>query len=81
MFKKPVIVSERFLIGERVASYEMGWRLPEEDAGALVELLGRTDRRTVQWKGVRARFDDYQAEHSEAKLNLVLDELIAKMGF
>lgn len=80
LFRKMVIVSDRFLLSERVAHYGIGWRLPEENVAALVDLLTRTDRQAVMSKQLQARFDDYNSDHSETKLNSVLDRLIAKIG-
>ncbi|HEY2328516.1 MAG TPA: hypothetical protein VGI63_01745 [Verrucomicrobiae bacterium] len=80
LLQKPVIVSDRFLIAERTANFNLGWRLPEDNVAALVEFLNRTDRQAVISKKQAARFADYKAEHSEARLNSVLDELIAHIG-
>jgi glycosyltransferase involved in cell wall biosynthesis len=80
LFKKTVIVSDRFLLSERVAHYNIGWRLPEENVTALVDLLTHTDRQAVMSKQLQARFDDYNSEHSETRLSSVLNQLIAKIG-
>jgi glycosyltransferase involved in cell wall biosynthesis len=80
LFKKPVIVSDRFLLSERVAHFKLGWLLPEENVSALVDLLAHSDRQAVMSKQRSARFDDYNAEHSELRLNSVLDELLAKLA-
>jgi glycosyltransferase involved in cell wall biosynthesis len=80
LFQKPVIVSDQFLIAERTAKFQMGWCLPEDDLPALTDYLKRTDRAAVAAKKEVARFADYRAEHSEARLNSVLDQLIAHVG-
>ncbi|HEY1662540.1 MAG TPA: glycosyltransferase [Verrucomicrobiae bacterium] len=80
LFKKPVIVSNRFLLAERVARYQIGWGLPEENVDALVDLLTHTDRQAVEAKRLQARFEDYCAEHSEARLSTLLDQLFVKVG-
>jgi glycosyltransferase involved in cell wall biosynthesis len=80
LFKKPVIVSNRFLMAERVARYQIGWGLPEENSDALIDLLSHTDRRALESKRLQARFDDFCADHSETRLSSILDQLFVKVG-
>jgi hypothetical protein len=80
LYDKLAIVSQGFLMSERVARHNLGWILPESTPAALLDLLTHTDRQVVQEKKIHARFADYTREHSEAKLRSVMGQLISKNG-
>lgn len=80
VFERPIVVSDGYLMAERVRRYGLGEVIPEGDAGALVAAL----RRMLQpgyhehLRG-RAKWQDYREAHSLTKLNTAFAELVASL--
>lgn len=77
VFERPIVVSDGYLMAERVRDFGLGEVIPEGDAGALVAAL----RRMLQPKygdelRVRARWKDYRESHSVQGLNKVFRDLM-----
>jgi len=77
VFERPIVVSDGYLMAERVRDFGLGEVIPDGDAGALVAAL----RRMLQPKygdelRVRARWKDYRESHSVQGLNKVFRDLM-----
>ena len=68
-FRKPILVSDRFLMGERVTRYGIGRAVAEDDAGAMLETLAAMRRERFR----EANFARYCADFSPASLADKLD--------
>jgi len=66
--KKPLLVSERYVMGKQVSLYGLGLAVPEQDVPAIREALERLRDYSVE-TGVR----DYCDLHSQEMLELSLD--------
>jgi hypothetical protein len=78
MFERPVVVSEGFLMAERVRGYGLGEVVPEGD----VEALAATTRRMLtpgyyESLAKRAKWADYREAHSVEGLKKAMGELLA----
>jgi hypothetical protein len=74
-YRKPIVVSEKYLMGERVRKYELGYALPERE---IVELY-RNDR-LLDWKANDALITEFLEQHSVAKLDQNLSKLVAVLN-
>jgi hypothetical protein len=73
IFKKPIIVSEKFLMGKRVAQYNIGKVVAEKDKSACIdaiEALTQTDNIAI------SNFIQYEKDHSISKLKTILHDFI-----
>jgi len=71
-FDKPILVSDRFLIGERVRYFGIGLAVPEDDAHAMLGALERLVSEPVQWE----KFSVYRAHFSEQATSDSLDNFL-----
>lgn len=78
VFERPIVVSDGYLMAERVRRYGMGEVVPEGDAAALCETLRRMLQPAYQESlRDRARWREYREAHSAKRLNKVFAELVA----
>lgn len=69
IFRKPVIVSDGYLMAERVRRYRLGLVVPEGDLGALTEAVKHLLRPGgLEQLRAQAGFNDYRRDHSLACL-------------
>jgi glycosyltransferase involved in cell wall biosynthesis len=78
VFECPIVVSDGYLMAERVRRFELGEVIPEGNAEALVAALRRmlAPGYPEELRG-RARWKDYREAHSVEQLNKVFSELVA----
>lgn len=78
VFKKPIVVSDGYLMAERVSEYRLGEVIPEGNLrtlnAALLRLLEPKSRISLH---EHARWDDYQRHHSTQRLTEAMAELVA----
>ncbi len=80
VFERPIVVSDGYLMAERVRDYGLGEVIPEGDVEALVSTLQRMlQPKYGEELRVRARWKDYRAAHSVQRLNEVFRELVTKL--
>ena len=80
VFERPIVVSDGYLMAERVLHYQLGEVIPEGDAEALVAALRRILQPNYGAElRSRARWQEYREAHSVARLNEVVRELVAKL--
>jgi hypothetical protein len=72
-FERPVVVSDRHLIGERVRSFRLGAAVPFGDAQRVVAALETLSRQPRSEFG----YEDYRAAHSHEALSARFGELLA----
>jgi hypothetical protein len=80
VFKRPIVVSEGYLMAERVRKYGLGEVVSEGDVEALVAAIQKMiqpDYYNNLCK--RARWDEYRRDHSVERLNEVFKELVATL--
>lgn len=78
VFERPVVVSDGYLMAERVRGYGLGEVIPEGDSAALVAALQRMLAPGYQ-EALRdaARWQDYRDAHSARRLTEVFSSLLA----
>lgn len=75
LFRKPIIVSDGYCMGERVQRFRLGAAIPEGELGGCVDALRRL--LDVCWAGeVGPDFDGYLAVHSLSQLTEGLRSLV-----
>lgn len=80
VFERPIVVSDGYLMAERVRCYELGEVIPEGDAKALVAALRRMLEPNYREElRNRARWQEYRNTHSVQRLNEVFRELLTKL--
>ena len=67
-FAKPILVSDRYLMGERIQHYGLGAAVPEDNATAILAAL----ERLIQSPPAPENFAAYNAEHNEEAMGLAL---------
>jgi glycosyltransferase involved in cell wall biosynthesis len=78
--ERPIVVSDGYLMAERVRKYGLGEVVPEGDLEALVAAIQKMlqpDYYNNLCK--RARWDEYRRDHSVERLNEVFKELVATL--
>lgn len=76
VFERPIVVSDGYLMAERIRRYGMGEVIPEGDSDALVNALSRMLQDGYSKElSLRARWQDYRNAHSRQRLNDVFGEL------
>lgn len=79
-FEKPIIVSDGFLMAERVREYKLGEVIQEGNVDALVKTIKRmlvpSYAKNIR---LRARWRDYRQEHSLQRLNKTIKEIVGAM--
>lgn len=76
--RKPLIVSEGFLMAERTRRFRMGEVVPQENAGALLDAVARITRDPITWAGeTKPLWTDYLREHSFERLKSSIGELLS----
>ncbi len=79
VFERPIVVSDGYLMAERVRCYGLGEVIPEGDAEGLVAKLGQMLQPSYREElRARARWVEYRETHSVARLNEVFRELVAE---
>lgn len=77
VFERPVLVSDGYLMAERVRGYGLGEVVPEGDTEAAVEALVRMLKPGYAGSlQSRARWSDYRQRHSRARLSDVIREVV-----
>lgn len=77
VFERPVLVSDGYLMAERVRDYGLGEVVPEGDTEAAVEALVRMLKPGYAGSlQSRARWSDYRERHSRARLSDVIREVV-----
>ncbi len=76
----PIVVSDGYLMAERVRKFELGEVIPEGNAEALVAALRRmlAPGYLEELRG-RARWKDYREAHSVGRLTNAMEELVAAL--
>jgi glycosyltransferase involved in cell wall biosynthesis len=80
VFERPIVVSDGYLMAERVRKFELGEVIPEGNAEALVAALRRmmAPGYLEELRG-RARWKDYREAHSVGRLKNAMEELVAAL--
>ena len=77
VFERPIVVSDGYLMAERVRAYELGEVIPEGDVDALVAALRRMLQPGYREElSRRARWQGYREGHSLQRLNEVCRQLV-----
>jgi UDP:flavonoid glycosyltransferase YjiC (YdhE family) len=78
VFERPIVVSDGYLMAERVRMFGLGEVIPEGNAEALVAALRRMLALGYgdELRG-RARWKDYREAHSMVRLKKAMEELLA----
>lgn len=77
VFEKPVIVSDGFLMAERVRKFQTGEVINQEDAQGFLDAVRATVHNPDAWKSSkRPRWACYREEHSFLELKKGLGELV-----
>ena len=77
-FGKPIIVSDGYLMAERVRHFRMGEIVPQEDAGAFLDAVLRITGTAGGWAGQQnPLWREYGSEHSFERMKSSLAELVA----
>jgi hypothetical protein len=71
-FDKPILVSDRYLMGERVRQYNLGAAVPEDNAMAILAAL----ERLVRTPPSPENFAAYRAAHSEEAMGQALEKFL-----
>lgn len=80
LLKKPLIVSEGYLMAERVRRFRMGEVVPEGNVDALVDAILKITENPEAWVAEnQPRWSDYCREHSFEHLKEAFLELLAKL--
>jgi hypothetical protein len=78
-FKKPLIVSDGYLMAERVRRFRMGEVVPEGNVEAIVNAIAKLTTNPAVWVAEnQPRWSEYMIEHSFARLKDSFRELLAK---
>ena len=81
LFEKPVLVSERYCMGERVRRYGIGLAISEDDAAASIAALQQLGAQLDRGAGpAPASFAAYRQAHSVAELRRSFQALLAAAG-
>jgi hypothetical protein len=77
LFERPIVVSEGYLMAERVRKYGLGEVVPEGDVEALVAAIQKMVK-PEYYENLRsqARWAEYRQAHSVERLNKVFKELV-----
>jgi glycosyltransferase involved in cell wall biosynthesis len=77
-FKKPIVVSDGYLMAERVREFDLGEVVPEGDSEALAAAIRRTLTPGYREElHQRARWEDYRQLHSLDRLKRVMHEIVS----
>ena len=77
-FEKPIVVSDGYLMAERVREFELGEVVPEGDSEALAAAIRRTLTPGYREElHQRARWEDYRQLHSLDRLKRVMHEIVS----
>jgi len=80
VFERPIVVSDGYLMAERVRKFGLGEVIPEGDTEALVAALRRIlEPGYLQELRGRARWQEYREAHSVDRLKNVMDKLVAAL--
>lgn len=75
-FKRPVIVSDGFLMAERVKKFGTGRIVPEGDVESIIrQILSLCHKEDPQPYG----YEDYHAQHSSAALDAALQQILSEI--
>lgn len=76
-FRKPIIVSDGYLMAERVRKFRLGIVIPEGDANAAAEAVCKLSSDPDRWcRETNPDWDGFLAEHSETRLSEAFEELV-----
>jgi glycosyltransferase involved in cell wall biosynthesis len=77
IFERPVLVSDGYLMAERVREFQLGEVVPEGDVEAIVQTLERMLAPGYYAElRQRARWADYREAHSTARLKKAMADLL-----
>jgi len=80
VFERPIVVSEGYLMAERVRDYRLGEVVPEANAEALVKAIQRMlSKEYCDDLRDRARWDEYRTIHSLHSLEVVMEKLLSAL--
>ncbi len=80
LLKKPVIVSDGYLMAERVRHFRMGEVVPQGDVDAIAKAITKITRNPDAWLAEnQPRWSDYIQEHSFARLQEAFQKLLASL--
>ena len=74
MFRKPILVSDKFLMGQRVNEYKIGLAVDENDAQQIAEAMTFLISHPIESE----HFDRYSLEHGPKALSDKLDQYLTK---
>jgi glycosyltransferase involved in cell wall biosynthesis len=78
VFRKPIIVSEGYLMAERVRKYQIGEVVPEGDVGATgLAIRGILMKEGVWSNERRPKWEEYHKEHSYQRLEASFTKLLS----
>jgi glycosyltransferase involved in cell wall biosynthesis len=78
VFRKPVVVSDGYLMAERARNYRMGEVVPEGDANAASRALREIVKDQAAWLAARRpKWQEYGKEHSYPRLKEAFGVLLA----
>jgi glycosyltransferase involved in cell wall biosynthesis len=80
VFERPIVVSDGYLMAERVRGFGLGEVIPEGDTEALVAALRRmlAPGYLEELRG-RAHWKDYREAHSVGRLKNAMEEMVAAL--
>lgn len=79
-FRKPVLVSDRYLMGRRVRQYGIGYAVPEDDACAAWDALTTTILNQVPEENFRRYCSDFNEEKFAQRIDQFLRLCLASSG-
>ncbi len=78
LLRKPIIVSDGYVMGARVRKFRLGEVVPQDDPVATLAAIRRITDDPAKWRRENnPRWDEYLAEHSYAALQSSMRELFA----
>jgi len=75
-FRKPILVSDRYVMGERVTRYGIGLAVPEDDTAKILEGLERLVREPIPAENFMNFCRDFSEEATARRLDDFLDRCL-----
>ena len=79
ILEKPVIVSKKFCMAERVEKFQLGLSIDEGDVGQCIEAIQYLCRQLEEGK-IQPNFEDYRHLHSTEKLKTTFEGILKCYG-
>ncbi len=80
LFRKPLIVSDGYLMAERVRRFKLGEVVPQGNVGAVIAAITKITRDPKAWQAEnQPRWSDYCLEHSFGRLKSAFRDLFSSL--